>query len=180
MFKFNVQHDCESAKCEATGERLRMQERVESDQIENFVIHNSLDRFFINTHAFHNAHLLRATLPRDLVAPIPLYPDREVKHHEFATELRQQLETKKRKRAQKDGEDEEDIRPRKAPKKSKRRPKAGGRTPAEPLATGRPRRQIKLTEKAKAAPEPDSEEADSDNDSDSDNSYDVSEGDCSN
>ncbi|KAF8193520.1 hypothetical protein K438DRAFT_2131595 [Mycena galopus ATCC 62051] len=66
-FKFNVQHDCESAKCDTSGVRLRMQERVESDQIENFVVHKSLDRFFINSQAFHNAHLLRATLPRDLL-----------------------------------------------------------------------------------------------------------------
>ncbi|KAJ7671105.1 hypothetical protein B0H14DRAFT_3178540 [Mycena olivaceomarginata] len=63
-FKFNVQHDCHSANCEASGVRLRMQERVESDQIEKYIVHESLDRFIINTHAFHNAHLLRATLPR--------------------------------------------------------------------------------------------------------------------
>ncbi|KAJ6556089.1 hypothetical protein B0H19DRAFT_1210733 [Mycena capillaripes] len=154
LFKFNVQHDCDSGKCEATGVRLRMQERVESDQTENFIVHKTLDRFIIKTHAFHNAHLLRATLPRDLIAPIPLYPDREVKHHALATELRQQLTMKKRKRGQKDGEDDENARPRKAPKKSKR---------------------------AKATPGPDSEEADSDNDSDdSDVAYDGSEGDCSN
>ncbi|KAJ7162515.1 hypothetical protein C8R46DRAFT_1283536, partial [Mycena filopes] len=62
-FKFNAQHDCTSAKCEASGQRLRMQERVESEQTEQFIIHKPLDRFFVNTHAFHNSHLLRATLP---------------------------------------------------------------------------------------------------------------------
>ncbi|KAJ7474552.1 hypothetical protein B0H11DRAFT_2428920, partial [Mycena galericulata] len=87
-FKFNVQHDCNSAKCEATGVRLRMQERVQSDRTEKYIVHNSLDRFIINTHAFHNAHLLRATLPRNLVAPIPLFPDRQTKHHELASQLR--------------------------------------------------------------------------------------------
>ncbi|KAJ7920109.1 hypothetical protein B0H13DRAFT_2319750 [Mycena leptocephala] len=37
------------------GERLRIQERVESDQIEKFIVHDPLDRFIINSHAFHNA-----------------------------------------------------------------------------------------------------------------------------
>ncbi|KAJ7815260.1 hypothetical protein B0H14DRAFT_2285718, partial [Mycena olivaceomarginata] len=87
-FKVNVQHDCHTAKCEATGMRLRMQERVESDQIENFIIHEPLDRFIINSHAFHNAHLLRATLPRDLMAPILLFDQRREKHDEFAATLR--------------------------------------------------------------------------------------------
>ncbi|KAJ7843923.1 hypothetical protein B0H14DRAFT_2221359, partial [Mycena olivaceomarginata] len=54
-FKFNVQHDCHSANCEANGVRLRMQGRVKSDQIEKYIIHEPLDRFIINTHAFHNA-----------------------------------------------------------------------------------------------------------------------------
>ncbi|KAJ7860941.1 hypothetical protein B0H14DRAFT_3084779 [Mycena olivaceomarginata] len=45
-FKINVQHDCGAAQCDTSGVRLRMQERVESDQIENFVVHKPLDRFF--------------------------------------------------------------------------------------------------------------------------------------
>ncbi|KAJ7284566.1 hypothetical protein C8J57DRAFT_1709000 [Mycena rebaudengoi] len=98
-FKFNVQHDCYSAKCEATGVRMQMQERVESDKIENYIVHNSLDRYIINSHAFHNAHLLRATLPRDLLAPILLFPDRRVKHDELASDLRETLDTKRTKRA---------------------------------------------------------------------------------
>jgi hypothetical protein len=61
-----------------------MQERVESDNTESFIVHLPLDRFIINSHAFHNAHLLRATLPRDLLAPIPLFEDGKVKHAEFA------------------------------------------------------------------------------------------------
>ncbi|KAJ7349682.1 hypothetical protein DFH08DRAFT_667969, partial [Mycena albidolilacea] len=88
-FKFNVQHDCNSAKCEASGQRLRMQERVESDQIEKYIIHQPLDRFFINMHAFHNSHLLRATLPRELVTPILLFPERQAKHCELAANLRE-------------------------------------------------------------------------------------------
>ncbi|KAJ7879048.1 hypothetical protein B0H14DRAFT_2341661, partial [Mycena olivaceomarginata] len=68
-------NNCESAQCDTSGVRLRMQEHVESDQIENFVVHKPLDHFFINSLAFHNAHLLRETLPRDLLAPLPLFPD---------------------------------------------------------------------------------------------------------
>ncbi|KAK7012526.1 hypothetical protein R3P38DRAFT_3588421 [Favolaschia claudopus] len=96
-FKFNTQHDCHSANCEASGQRLRMQERTESDQVENYIVHQPLDRFFINMHAVHNSHLLRATLPRDLVAPIPLFPDsdRRAKHFELASVLRAQKAAKK-------------------------------------------------------------------------------------
>ncbi|KAJ7770669.1 hypothetical protein B0H16DRAFT_1280404, partial [Mycena metata] len=74
--------------CAATGQRLRIQERVESDTMENFIEHNPLDRFIINSHAFHNAHLLRATLPRALLAPILLFDDRQRKHNELADQLR--------------------------------------------------------------------------------------------
>ncbi|KAJ7091739.1 hypothetical protein C8R44DRAFT_647312, partial [Mycena epipterygia] len=62
-FLFNVQHDCRTAECEATGRRAWMQERVESDLMENFIICKPLERWIINTHAFHNAHLLRQALP---------------------------------------------------------------------------------------------------------------------
>ncbi len=61
-----------------------MQERVESALFETHIEHQPVDRFVINTHAFHNAHLLRKTLPRHLIAPIPLLQDRKVKHYELA------------------------------------------------------------------------------------------------
>ncbi|KAJ7852513.1 hypothetical protein B0H14DRAFT_2580921 [Mycena olivaceomarginata] len=64
-------------------------------------------------YGFHNAHFLRAPLPRDLIAPIPLFANREAKHHELATELRQQLTTRKRKRGQEDGDEEGNWRPQK-------------------------------------------------------------------
>ncbi|KAJ6558925.1 hypothetical protein B0H10DRAFT_2240688 [Mycena sp. CBHHK59/15] len=181
MFKFNVQHDCKSAECEATGVRLRMQERVQSDKTENFIVHKSLERFIINTHAFHNAHLLRATLPRDLVAPIPLVADRRVKHHELAAELREQRATKKRKRAQEDGDEEVSRKRRKVSKKTVgRKRKPANVTTNESLASGRSKRQIKPTEKAAATPEPESEgeqeeEAQDDSESDSDMDYDDSD-----
>ncbi|KAJ7864097.1 hypothetical protein B0H14DRAFT_2281191, partial [Mycena olivaceomarginata] len=87
-FKVNVQHDCYTAKCEATGERPRMQERAESDIPGNFIVHAPLDRFIINSHVFQNAHLLRATLPRNIWGPRLLFEDRKVQHDDFAARLR--------------------------------------------------------------------------------------------
>ncbi|KAJ6627643.1 hypothetical protein B0H10DRAFT_1706827, partial [Mycena sp. CBHHK59/15] len=98
-FLFNAQHDCRSAECAASGQRPRMQERVESGIMDNFIIHKPLERFIINTHAFHNAHLLRQTLPRHLTAPLPLFADRKAKHYELAVALRATKDGK-RKRAQ--------------------------------------------------------------------------------
>ena len=65
-----------------------MQERVESGLLKTCIEHQTVDRFVINTHGFHNAHLLRATLPRPLTVPIPLHPDRQAKHFEIARNLR--------------------------------------------------------------------------------------------
>ncbi|KAJ7018361.1 hypothetical protein C8F04DRAFT_1199081 [Mycena alexandri] len=47
--------------------------------------------------AFHNAHLLHATLPRDLIAPIPLFQDRQQTHFDLATTLWATLETRREK-----------------------------------------------------------------------------------
>src|SRR5260221_7220027 len=91
---YNAQHDCPLAKCTASGKQPLMQERVESGLVKTYIEHQSLERFIINTHAFHNAHLLRATLPRSLVAPIPLYQDRQAKHNEIAGKLRISQESK--------------------------------------------------------------------------------------
>ncbi|KAJ7195366.1 hypothetical protein GGX14DRAFT_315951, partial [Mycena pura] len=81
----NVQQDCRVAKCAATGVRAVVQERVQSDKTEVRVV---LNRFIINTHAFHNAHYLHATLSRNLWAPVPLFSDRESKNAEFSAQLR--------------------------------------------------------------------------------------------
>lgn len=77
-----------------------MQERVESGLTQTYIEHRAIERFVINTHAFHNAHLLRAALPRSLVAPIPLFPDRQAKHFEFARNLRAMQKTKRQARLQ--------------------------------------------------------------------------------
>ncbi len=95
-FLYNVQHDCPHAKCAASGKQPVMQERLESGLLEDYIEHQPIDRFVINTHAFHNAHLLRATLPRSLVAPIPLHQNREAKHHEIAASLRVTQESKRK------------------------------------------------------------------------------------
>ena len=57
--------------------------------------HQLTAHFIINTHAFHNAHILRSTLPRYLVLPIPLHQDRQAKHIEIAGNLRVAQETKR-------------------------------------------------------------------------------------
>ncbi|KAJ7354589.1 hypothetical protein DFH08DRAFT_922891 [Mycena albidolilacea] len=97
-FDFNTQHDCFSAGCEATGVHPVTQERVESDKIEHFIVHTPLDRFVINTHGFHNSHLVRATVSRNLWAPVALFEDRRAKHDEFSARLRETRATKATKR----------------------------------------------------------------------------------
>ncbi|KAJ7346278.1 hypothetical protein DFH08DRAFT_914975 [Mycena albidolilacea] len=66
----------------------------ESDNTEKYIEHNPVDRFIINSHAFHNTHLLRAALPQALLAPLPLFEDRQTKHHELVAELREKQETR--------------------------------------------------------------------------------------
>jgi hypothetical protein len=92
---YNVQHDCHAAKCTASGVRPLMQERTESGIVETVIKHQQINRFVINTHAFHNAHLLRATLPRSLVAPSPLFLDRKAQHAVMAGRLRANQEIKR-------------------------------------------------------------------------------------
>jgi hypothetical protein len=76
-----------------------MQERIESGLVQTYIEHKLIERFVINTHAFHNAHLLRATLPRSLVVPILLHPDRQAKHFEIAGRLRVMQDAKRKARA---------------------------------------------------------------------------------
>ncbi|KAJ7471635.1 hypothetical protein B0H11DRAFT_1867347 [Mycena galericulata] len=154
-FNVNVQHNCHTAKCEATGVRMQMQERVESEKTENYIVHNTLDRYIINSHAFHNAHLLRATLPRDLLAPVPLFEDRRQKHDEFATALRGTLETKRAKKKaaatlkrKANFEEDTEIRPGKKRKSNPGRRRTSA-LETDTMVANRSRRQI--TRSAKAA-----------------------------
>src|SRR5437016_1933428 len=91
MFQYNVQHDCRQAQCVASGKRAIVWERVQTEVSEpdSFIEHNPLDRFLINTHAFHNAHLIRAVLPRDLTIPIAYSADRIAHHSSIATKLQE-------------------------------------------------------------------------------------------
>ena len=69
-----------------------MQERTTSGKEEKFIEHRhetTADRFIINMHAFHNAHLLRMTISRKLSAPIPIHEDRVAKHAEISCSLRE-------------------------------------------------------------------------------------------
>ena len=88
-FAYNVQHDCPLAKCTASGKQPVIQERVASGLSKSCIEHQPIDCFVINIHAFHNAHLLRAALPRSLTIPIPIYhsENRKLKHFEIAQSL---------------------------------------------------------------------------------------------
>jgi hypothetical protein len=93
--------------CEASGIRPIIQERIESSKVETFIVHKPVDHFFINMHSFHNAHLLRSVLPRDLTAPIPLFEDRRTKHDELAAALRELNNAKQAARVRKEKDAEE-------------------------------------------------------------------------
>ena len=104
LFEYNVQHDCRKAGCSATGRRNIMQERIQATVMESYVEHKPLDEYLINTHAFHNAHLIREILPRDLTSPIPFRTDRHSYHLEIASQLRRTQDIKRRATALKKAE----------------------------------------------------------------------------
>ncbi|KAJ7792975.1 hypothetical protein B0H14DRAFT_2623326 [Mycena olivaceomarginata] len=180
--------------CEATGVRPVMQERVESDKIEHFIVHAPLDRFVINTHGFHNSHLVRATVSRDLWAPVALFEDRRAKHDEFSARLRETRATKATKRkeaaarkrprqtAVSSDDDEAEQRPRKRgriPQAAPRSRAPKSRTTAAAravvsgstmigLAAGRSKRKIKRSARAIEAEESESSDSEGNGDGDSD------------
>ena len=94
-FLYNVQHDCFLGKCTTSGKQPLMQEHVESGLVKTYIEHQPIKHFVINTHAFHNAHLLHATLPCSLVCPIPLHQDQQAKHIEIAVNLHIAQKTKR-------------------------------------------------------------------------------------
>jgi len=100
--------------------------------METFIEHKPLQCFVINTHAFHNAHLIRAVLPRDLTAPVPYAVDRRSHHDQIAQELRV---TQKAKRKAATGKAAE----RKAARQNLTA--SGTDTPPEPIAGGRKKRK---------------------------------------
>ena len=104
LFNYNVQHDCQHAGCTASGTRIVMQEQKESGQTEKYVEHKAVDHYLVNTHAFHNAHLIRTALPRDLTRPLHYAQDRQKHHNELATLFRETQDSKRVANAQKAAE----------------------------------------------------------------------------
>ncbi|KAF7776568.1 hypothetical protein Agabi119p4_4961 [Agaricus bisporus var. burnettii] len=82
VFLFNAQHDCYTAKCSLslTSGQFVTQERIKTSTQKTIVRHASMERYLINMHALHNAHLLREALPRSLTQPIPIHQNREEAH----------------------------------------------------------------------------------------------------
>jgi hypothetical protein len=87
-----------SGRCQigASSEHVR-QERIETDQLQQSVIHAEDARHLVNMHSLHNAHLMREALPRELIAPIPLYSaeERLEFHKKVAADLQVSGEAKR-------------------------------------------------------------------------------------
>ena len=106
-FDFNVQHDCPSAGCSATGKRARRQERIVSDDIlDDAVEHRDVDQWIVNTHSLHNGHLLRLRVRPELISPVRIVPadEREKRHCEDVSGLRPGQAKKRKNRADKRAE----------------------------------------------------------------------------
>jgi hypothetical protein len=86
----NAQHDCVAAKCEITqtGPAFIRQERMATALAKPTLLHSAGGSYIVNMHALHNAHHLRRTLPRNLVEPVPLFPDRDRHRKDAAARLR--------------------------------------------------------------------------------------------
>jgi len=98
-FDFNVQHDCPSAGCSATGKRARRQERIVSDDIlDDAIEHRDVDQWIINTHSLHNGHLLRLRIGPELISPIRIIPidERQTRHCQVALGLRPRQEKRRK------------------------------------------------------------------------------------
>ncbi|KAH6905083.1 hypothetical protein BKA70DRAFT_1225871 [Coprinopsis sp. MPI-PUGE-AT-0042] len=90
MYSFNVQHDCVAAKCKITqtGPAFIRQERMVTALPKPALVHSASGMYIVNMHTLHNTHLVRRTLPRDLVVLIPLFPDRDRHCKDAAARLR--------------------------------------------------------------------------------------------
>ncbi|KIJ36060.1 hypothetical protein M422DRAFT_104006, partial [Sphaerobolus stellatus SS14] len=86
-FALNVQHDCQTWKCNDTGLRPIIQEREKTNQTISFIEHQEDNTFILNTFAVHNTYQLRRILPRSLVAPVPLHEDQYAFHCQIADKV---------------------------------------------------------------------------------------------
>lgn len=141
MFTFNAQHDCKAAGCVASGVRPIRQERHETDQNQDFIEHRPLARFLLNTHAFHNAHLIREVVPRHLTRPIPYVEDRKSHHHRIASILRASQNSKRAVNAAKAADRQEENTnlnelPAEAAGRGKKRQRTNNDLPYEPCGSG--------------------------------------------
>ncbi|THV05527.1 hypothetical protein K435DRAFT_892109 [Dendrothele bispora CBS 962.96] len=88
LFDFNPQHDCVSTGCQiGVSDAYVMQERMQTTKHKACIAHVDDERYLLNMHALHNAHLIREALPRHLVAPVPLKSDRIEFHKQLSASL---------------------------------------------------------------------------------------------
>lgn len=95
QFIINVQHDCHACGCDASGITRQLQERQESMRSIRSIVHKDDTRFIINTHALHNATLLRKFLPRYLTVPRHLFLDRRRRLDELGIQTTTDMTAKK-------------------------------------------------------------------------------------
>ncbi|KAG6819456.1 hypothetical protein H0H93_011666 [Arthromyces matolae] len=82
-------HDCVTSSCVAANSNSpQVQERIQTTVHALTIAHEKSDLYLINMHAFHNAHLIRASLPRDLTEPTPYLADRMTSRKKIAAQLR--------------------------------------------------------------------------------------------
>ncbi|KZT20093.1 hypothetical protein NEOLEDRAFT_1076404 [Neolentinus lepideus HHB14362 ss-1] len=96
-FIFNTQHDCLHAGCAASGTRPHLQERQETQIQQRFIEHTAVERYIINMHALHNAHLIRSVLPRELTQPRSYVEDRRQAHDVLAAKLKTDYDARQKK-----------------------------------------------------------------------------------
>lgn len=92
LFIISVEHDCYLLQCTTAAVRYERQERQDTTRQLRALLHGDDNHYIINTHALHNAHLLRRVLPRALWEPHLRFPDQEQHHAAVAAKLRLQMQ----------------------------------------------------------------------------------------
>ncbi|KAF9786365.1 hypothetical protein BJ322DRAFT_1099898 [Thelephora terrestris] len=103
-FLFNAQHDCEGGECGYTIDETGEHDGQPTAKTKRTITHSTHDKYFINTHALHNAYRLREVLPRSLMEPVPYVSNCEEFHHRMVRKL-QKANPKKRARAKEKAKD---------------------------------------------------------------------------
>ncbi|KAI0644697.1 hypothetical protein C8Q79DRAFT_912903 [Trametes meyenii] len=84
----NVQHNCSSSTCTASGTQVVRQERESTSQSRTVLLHSNSPLYVVNMHALHNQHLLARALPESLRTPASYFTDRTALHTAAAESLR--------------------------------------------------------------------------------------------